>query len=139
MSTARTQSTERRALSSAVAREPQLPIGAAPPESDDTAERLRAFLASIRPRRDVEFSDDEFLYQGRALIEQLAASSIECGMPTLRLTRKQCVTVLEFMSSCEPIDLKNWWLDKNSISHVCGYMKVLQALAESVGALGARQ
>lgn len=102
---------------------------------DRTDNRIRAYLASVRPMRDCDFRDDiaEANARGGALIERLALSAEGAGAPQLRLTGAQAADVLSFMSCTEPAEFKGWWSDAHDgPSWVCGYQYVLRALEASL-------
>jgi hypothetical protein len=99
---------------------------------DSTANRLRAYLASMRPLGDSNADDDAY-QRGRSLIERMAISSCEDHAPSIRLTAGQCADVLHFIRTSEPIEPRTWWQDpKNAPSHVVGFMFVLWTMQDSL-------
>jgi hypothetical protein len=110
---------------------------AGPPSgySDATADRIRAYLASVQPRVGVVVSDpiDKQLQRGRDQVERLAQSASDTDAPALRLSASACADVLAFMESVDPIEPRTWWRDPgNAPSHICGYLILLSALERSV-------
>ena len=101
--------------------------------NDRTDTRIRAYLASIRPMRDVIYQADieEANQRGRALIERLALSAEEGDLPSLRLTAEGAADVLSFIHCSEPVDPATWWA-YGEISHVCGFNDVLKAVEASL-------
>lgn len=103
--------------------------------SDDTDERLYAYLASIRPIRGVIYLDDlvEVHQRGRALIERMAQNSEDTEPSKLRLTASECADVLRMISDYEPIKPETWWTEEpGTTSHVIGFMDVMECLAASL-------
>jgi hypothetical protein len=111
---------------------------AAPPRgySDATTDRLRAYLASVRPRGGTVYLDAEIEQQprrGRPLVERLAKSSSGADLPDLPLSAGECADILAFMASVEPVDPRTWWSDPSDApSHVCGFAILLGALEQSM-------
>jgi hypothetical protein len=107
--------------------------------SEDTADRIRAYLASVRPLRGVEFEDTPY-QRGRSLIEQLALSADGTEQPTLRLSTLECADVVFFVAKSEPIQDRNWWLEPTDApSHLVGLKFVLGAVEASLRDKGKRQ
>jgi hypothetical protein len=95
---------------------------------DGTANRLRAYLASMQPLRGSD-GDDDIYQRGRSLIERMAISSRGDQLPSIRLTARQCADVLHFIATSEPIEPRTWWKDpENAPSHVVGFGFVLWAI-----------
>lgn len=107
-----------------------------PGYSDASADRLRAYLASMRPRVGVAILSDDIdkdLEHGRALVESLAQSARDTEPPALALSARDCADVLAFMASVDPIEPRTWWRDpENAPSHVCGFLILLDALERSL-------
>lgn len=105
---------------------------------DRSDNRIRAYLASVRPMRDVDFGGetDEANQRGRSLIERLAISAADTAdVPPLRLSAGQVADVLSFVHCSEPIDPANWHVDPdNEPSHLVGLTLVLSALEASLRA-----
>jgi hypothetical protein len=110
-------------------------------KSDHTGNRIRAYLASMQTNPETEFNSEvtTVINRGRSLMERMAIScpaDPDDDRPTLKLTPADCVHILTYMSCCVPIDGQDWWDDHpksgSDISHVCGYMAVLDAMAESL-------
>jgi hypothetical protein len=104
-------------------------------DPNDAANRIRAYLTSMRPlpgemRPDIE----KQYYQGMGLIAQLSLSVGDDDMPSLRLSPSQCADVLTFMHHSNPIDLERGWTDENRVSHVCGWSIVLASMADGLRA-----
>lgn len=113
------------------------PAVAKQPPSEATSDRIRAFLASMRPLRGCDAASREEYQLGRALIERLALSARDDDYPTLRLTAEQCADVLNFLSRSEPIEEEGWWQDdQDGPSHLCGFYEVIIALETSLRARG---
>jgi hypothetical protein len=117
----------------------------APPRSptseeyfEETAQRIRAYLASVRPLRDsADLPGSEPYQSGRSLIERLALSARGTEAPTLRLTAAQCADVVHFVRCSEPLERSTWWSDpKRGPSHWVGFIFVLEAVEESLRAKG---
>ena len=106
------------------------PIGA----SDQTADRIRAFLMSVRPLQGVADIEGGGRYQrGRALIERMALSAKEEEDPTIVLSPLHCADVLKFLSSVEPLEPQTWWQDPDDApSHLVGFEFVLRTLERSL-------
>lgn len=101
--------------------------------SEDTADRIRAFLSSVRPKRDAGDYPADVFEDVRPLIERVALSARGEGPPTARLSLAQCADVLELFTMMEPIDAEHWWEDpKGSPSHLCGFLFVLDTLIASL-------
>jgi hypothetical protein len=111
-------------------------VAALPPigMSDKTADRIRAFLMSVRPLRGVADVDGGDKYQrGRVLIERMAMSAKDEDHPSIALSPTHCADVLLFLSSIEPFEPATWWSDpKDSPSHVIGFVFVLRTLERSL-------
>jgi len=103
-------------------------------DPDHTAPRIRAYAASIKPLTGIVFRDDvqEQMDRARVLLERLAQSARGADTPTLKLTPAQCADLLTLMSCSDPVDMAAWWLDRNDVSHVCGFTLVLDAMAASL-------
>jgi hypothetical protein len=107
--------------------------------SDRTSDRLRAYLASVRPLRG--FAEGAEYQRGRALIERIAMSmgDIEHDWPSFRLSTAQCADVLRFVFESEPLEPRAWWADPTDApSHVCGYVMVLGCVEKNLRGLGGR-
>ena len=103
--------------------------------NDRTDNRIRAYIASIKPRKGVCHPDDVEAAQarGRGLIERLALSAEGDDMPQLRLRVSQVADVLAFITSVQPIEAKSWWRDDpDGPSHLVGYHLLLGALEDSL-------
>ena len=102
------------------------PIGA----SDQTADRIRAFLMSVRPLQGVaDIEGGEKYQRGRALIERMALSAKEEEDPTIVLSPQHCADVLSFLRNIEPLAPRTWWEDPaDAPSHVVGFVFVLRTL-----------
>lgn len=101
--------------------------------SENTDARLRAYLASVQPVPDVEWSDNRPYHRGRSLIERLALSAKGDDPPTLMLSASDCADVACFISRSFPIDPETWWNDpKDAPSQVVGFMFVLDAIENSL-------
>jgi hypothetical protein len=100
--------------------------------SDETSPRIRAYLASVRPRRGSNFSEE--CESGRDLIYRLALSASGEDSPTLKLSPRDCADVLAFISVTEPVEPRTWWTanPQDAPHHVCGYMEVLHALEDAL-------
>jgi hypothetical protein len=110
---------------------------AAPFPSEATSDRIRAFLASMRPLRGSDAAGCDEYQRGRALIERLALSGFEQEPPSLRLNAAQCADVLNFLARSEPVEPRGWWRDpRDAPSHVVGHHLVLWALEDSLRELG---
>lgn len=114
---------------------------AAPAENgytDDTGPRIRAYLASVRPRRGVAGVGEEEEYQrGRSLIERVALSAHGDGSPTLRLTATQCADVVNFVRQSDPVTPRTWWSEPaDAPSHLVGLCFVLDAVESSLRGKG---
>lgn len=106
---------------------PQSPISA----SEDTADRIRAYLASMRPLRGADLSDEEGFQRGRGVIERLALSAWGTDAPAMVLSVRQCADVVRFLRGVEPIDPVDWWQDPDDRpSHVVGFAFILEAIEE---------
>jgi hypothetical protein len=105
-----------------------------PDYPDNTAGRLRAYLASLLADPDTEMFPDfsRTFHRGRALIERMALDVRGTDIPAMKLSPADCADILAFMSFAVPIDRAAWWQDKESISHVCGFKMVLEALQSSL-------
>lgn len=111
-----------------------------PGYSERTGDRIRAFLASMRPLDGSGAGDDKEYHRGRSLIERLALSATEEDDPTLRLGAAQCADVLNYLGRSEPIEERDWWKDpRNAPNHVIGYEMVLRALERSLRDVGSAQ
>jgi hypothetical protein len=93
---------------------------------DSTANRIRAYLASMQPLCGSDVSDDDIYHRGRSLIERMALKSSGIENPDIRLTARQCRDVLHFVACSEPIEPRTWWDDpKDAPSHAVGFTFVL--------------
>lgn len=124
-----------------------VPAPAAPAQArpchpyDRTDNRLRAYVASIRPLRGCVWRDDieEANQRGRGLVERLALSAEDTGLPKLRLTASEVADVLSFIHCSETIDPENWWREPDDEpSHVVGLNLLLSALEASLREPGKR-
>ena len=109
--------------------------------SDKTADRIRAFLMSVRPLRDaLPAADQQDAYQlGRVTIERMANASQGTDDPDIVVTLSEAADVLSFLSWIEPFEPSNWWADpENAPSHVCGLEFVLRTLERSLRSREAR-
>src|SRR5579883_76369 len=133
----------RRLIKSVLASDPPIAVAAQPGghchPHDRTDNRIRAYLASMRPLRGVgAYREDieDAHARGRGLIERLALSAEGSGLPQLELTSRDVADVLSLMSALEPIERGGWWLDGNDDpSPVCGFYLLLHALEESLRAM----
>jgi hypothetical protein len=101
----------------------------------NTADRIRAYLASMRPLEAGEWREDieAGIQRGHSLIERLALSAKGEDQPTMKLSPAQCADVLTYMSCVEPIDGASWWdSDLDIVSHICGYNAILDAMSDSL-------
>lgn len=111
-----------------------LAVEASPSIPEDTASRLRAYLASMRPMRGIADVYDQDEYQrGRSLIEHVALSARGDEHPSLKLSSSECADVLHFMHFSEPVRPNRWWDDPpNGPSHLVGFYLLLQTLDRSL-------
>ena len=102
--------------------------------SDNTADRIRAFLMSVRPLRGASHVADQDEYQrGRVTIERMANASHDTDEPDFVVTLSEAADVLKFLTWVEPFDPDHWWKDpENAPSHVCGLGFVLRTLERSL-------
>ena len=101
--------------------------------SDNTADRLQAYLDSVEPRDAA--GDFKGYRNGILQILRLAASAQGEDPLTLRLTDDQCADVLHFIAYSDPIRPKDWWTEpKDAPSHIVGFIFVLHALEDSLRA-----
>lgn len=120
------------------ARSLQKPAQAAAPTetgySDDTAPRIRSYLAHVRPLRGVAGVGGSEPYQrGRSLIERLALSAHSTDDPTMRLSPLQCADVVHFVRHSEPVTPRAWWSEPaDAPSHLVGLCFVLDAVETSL-------
>lgn len=99
--------------------------------SDKTADRIRAFLASVRPWDD--FHVDARFHRGRALIDRMAMIATDTETPTLELSAAQCADVIQFLHHVEPFEPLTWWKDpEDAPSHLCGLSLVMQVLENNL-------
>lgn len=120
-------STRRRAAHTSPAL-PEKPPGLA---SDLTADRIRAYLASLRSLRGVSWRKDieQMRQRGAASIERLASSAEGTDEPALMLSSSEGADILRFVSTCEPIEPRTWWAQPLSeTSRACGFFFVLEAV-----------
>jgi hypothetical protein len=101
--------------------------------SEQTADRLRAYVASVGPMDGIEdVIDDERYQNGLALIERMAASTRGTDSPRT-LSILQCADLVFFLHTTLPIDPANWWKDpKDAPSHLVGYTFVLNVIEDSL-------
>lgn len=129
-------------LAVTAARSRPIRLQTAPGYTDRTADRLRAYLASVRPLRGVAGIAESDEYQrGRALIESMALAAGRADeWPSLRLSVAQCADVLHFVYESEPVNARAWWSDPTEApSHVCGYLMALGCVEGSLRRVGGRQ
>lgn len=101
--------------------------------SETTTDRIRAFLATMRPLRGSAIAGDEQYESGRSIIERVALSTEDMERPTLHLTPDQCADVLNFLSRSEPVEPEGWWRDpEDAPCHVAGLFLLLGALEDSL-------
>ena len=102
--------------------------------SDQTADRIRAFLMSVRPLRGASHVADLDEYQrGRVTIERMANASHDTDEPDFVVTHSEAADVLKFLTWTEPFEPSNWWTDpEDAPSHVCGLGFVLRTLERSL-------
>ena len=102
--------------------------------SDETADRIRAFLMSVRPLRGASHVADLDEYQcGRVTIERMANASHDTDEPEIVVTLSEAADVLKFLTWVEPFEPDHWWKDpENAPSHVCGLGFVLRTLERSL-------
>jgi hypothetical protein len=108
---------------------------------DNTRDRIRAFIHSMRPLRGVaDLAQDDDYQCGRALLERLADSAEGEDYPALRFNTEQCAQVCMYLRSIEPFAPGNWWDDpEGAPSHTCGFQFVVGAIADSLRDPGDRQ
>jgi hypothetical protein len=116
------------------------PYRAARLDLDATGNRIRAYLASVRPLGGVaDLGTDEFYQRGRSLIERLALSAEDDALPSLRLTAAQCADVVRFIAMSEPIEPSTWWEDpEGAPSHIAGFTLLMNAVESSLRGPGRR-
>jgi hypothetical protein len=106
--------------------------------SDDTDDRVRAFVAALQPLGGLAVAEMFPEYsRGRALIERVAQRAKGKGDAPLAatLSPSECADVLRFISQSEPIEPENWWQDpKGAPSHLVGFIEVLQAIEKNLRA-----
>jgi hypothetical protein len=130
------------AVRNRVESEDRVPYGAdrpAPGYSDDTAPRIRAYLARVE-RWDADVVGDSATYRrGRALIERMAANAKGERWPTLQLSVEQCADVLHFIDYSQPISPADWWTESDDApSHLVGLHIILQTIEGSLRGAGRR-
>jgi hypothetical protein len=104
-------------------------MSAQPFRNDDTAPRLLAYLASVRPLKGWDSSEDERYDRGRCLIERMALTARGDDAPRLRMSAEQAADVLYFVHSSEPRKPTSWWKDTaRGPSPVVGFVYVLNAV-----------
>jgi hypothetical protein len=116
------------------------PATAANDHPDRTDNRLRAYIASMRPLRGCCWREEieEIHQRGRVLIERLAISARGDGDPEFLLKADECADVLRYMASLEPLDPRAWWRDpSDGPSHVVGFNLLLRALERSLREIAA--
>jgi hypothetical protein len=96
---------------------------------DGTRVRLFAYLLSIKPL-DAELCPGiQARYdRGSNLVRKLALSAVGTSPPRLKLSADQAADILTFMHCSEAVEPATWWLDKGTVSHVCGFVTVLEAI-----------
>jgi len=100
--------------------------------SDDTALRILALLASVKPLAGSDGQDETF-YRGRSIVERIAISAKGTDSPSIQLGIEHCADVLRFLAYVEPFEPGTWWEDPpNSPSHTVGLQIVLRAMADSL-------
>lgn len=95
-------------------RQPFLCTPAAQPHADDTAARIRRYVALVRPMRGIEdyLGDDPAYERGLRMIERMACStprSDPAGSPNIRLSAHQCADVLRVIALSEPRTRRHAW------------------------------
>lgn len=112
-----------------------------PKSSEGTAERIRAFLSSVRPIEDIGI--DYGYISGRDAIEGLAAScpgGAGADRPTLQLTTQQAANVVEFLWESRPRQPATWWAEPtDGPNHVCGWQEVMFSLERCLEAAAGRE
>jgi len=107
--------------------------GVQPFRNDDTAPRILAYLASVRPLKGWDSSEDERYQLGRSLIVQLAMNARADDWPALRMSADQCADLLYFVRSSEPHKPAGWWKDpEHGPSHLVGFVFVLHAIEQNL-------
>ncbi|MGO9592984.1 MAG: hypothetical protein ACLQFF_12565 [Steroidobacteraceae bacterium] len=120
-----------------IASEDPPPYRAGPGYSDNTADAVRAYLASLQPVDGCDLTDDKSYWNGRVLIERIALSAKGEDVPTLRLSVSECADVLRFIHCSQPVRRSAWWRDPpGKPSHLIGFIMVLQVLENSLRAVG---
>lgn len=126
----------RKQLAPRVASEDSPAYRAHPINRDSTANRLRAFSASMQPIVDDAI---EQRIPGMLLIERLAYSAQGDNLPTLRLSIEECAELVTFIRASEPVAPRNWWKDPSDTpSQVCGFYNLLMILERNLEAAGER-
>jgi hypothetical protein len=98
------------------------------PDTDGTAYRILAFLASVQRLSGGGSSDADF-ERGRSIIERMAISAEGQDDPEIQLALDHCADVLQFLSFIEPLEPESWWQDPaEGPSHLVGFQFVLRTL-----------
>jgi hypothetical protein len=80
---------------------------------------------------------DERIYRGRSLIERIALSAEDEGMPDLELSSTEVANVLCFIAAAEPASRQTWWTEpRDTPCHITDHMLLLQTLEASLRQLG---
>jgi hypothetical protein len=99
--------------------------------TDRTDLRIRAYLDSIVPIDDPE--DGDLHSDGLRILERLACSADGAEEPSLQLSLADCQAVLYLMQTSQPRNPSTAFIDpEDDPSHVVGYYKVLNALADGI-------
>src|ERR1700734_4066718 len=108
---------------------PALEVASDTDTSCHTADRLRAYAASVEPIDNV--SDIVGYRNGYLLLERLAASAGFEDSPKMKLPPEQAAEVLRFITLSAPISPRDWWKDPpDGPSHVVGFVFALDAVEE---------
>jgi hypothetical protein len=104
--------------------------------SDKTADRICAFLASVRGMSGFDVEGEEGVRRGRAIIQRMAIAATGEEDPNIELTPSHCADVLQFLRVIEPVSPTDWWQDPvDAPSHLAGFSFVLAALENNLRAL----
>ena len=100
-----------------------------PAPSDDTTDRIRAFLDSMQRLRGC--ATHQAYDDGRATVVWIGAQCQGKGsaMPDVDLSAKACADVLRYLGGSEPVNPPTFWDDPpDAASPSCGLQAVLYAL-----------
>jgi hypothetical protein len=107
------------------------------PEERDS-NRIRAFLAKVKPLSGCTVGELDEYWQARSLIEQLALA-YDVENENYHWDANECGMAVQFLHWIEPVKGSCFCNDRSRINLTCGFHAILQFIADQLFGFAARQ